>query len=600
MSGKRILSYFASISCNSSLVTRKVLRDYSIGKTRLGHLRWFTSTSTHALNWRAGSAKFYSSSAFIRLNMAGDVVDLTSSPPQPTPANAIPGEDEEDEDLKLAIALSLQQHEAETLPAGDRTQPHAPPSNTTSQMATAASNSNANGICGLDRRAMEAERLARLKRKRDVSDEGNHKTTSRVSPPPLRRNVAPVAQPKAPNTHTTIGSSISSEPTSSNPTTYPYGRVFKTHAPGYPTNDTMAFTDLISPIQNLKSALLSSFIWNFDWLLPHFGTCLSKINLLFVMHAKQALHRQFLEGDFEGIKNVKLCFPPMDGNVHCMHSKLMLLFYEGEEGSTLGRERCRIVVPTANLVPFDWGVGSIMENMLWLIDLPVLPADEGGHGHETEFKASLLRFLRAQTIPDAVLTKLNRFDFSDTKGVRFVHTVGGSHTRDWQDTGLCGLGQAISSLGMAANEAVEVDFVTSSVGSLNDEFMRSIYLACQGDNGLTEYTLRNAKALPAKRIGDASTKQLVQRNAGSSWRDHFRFYFPSQSTVASSNGGPQSAGTICFSEKWWENNKFPRANMRDCVSVRDGLLMHNKVSSVATGQTWHALILNLDYIRLCA
>jgi hypothetical protein len=600
MSGKRILRNFASFSCISSLVTRKVLRDYSIGTTRLGHQPWFTSTTTHALLWRTGAAKLYSPPAIHNLNMARDVVDLTSSPPQHTPANAIPGEDEEDEDLKLAIALSLQQHEAETFSAGDRIQPDAPPFNTTGQLATATTHSSGNGIFGLDRRAMEAERLARLKRKREVSDEGNHTTTSRISPPPQRRKAAPVAQPKPPSTHTTIGSSISSKATSSNPTTYPYGKIFKTHAPGYPTADTMAFTDLISPIQNLKSALLSSFIWNFDWLLPHFGTHLSKINLLFVMHAKQALHRQFLEGDFEGIKNVKLCFPPMDGNVHCMHSKLMLLFYEGEEGSTLGRERCRIVVPTANLVPFDWGVGSVMENMLWVIDLPVLGSGEGGHGHETEFKASLLRFLRAQTVPDAVLTKLNRFDFSNTKDVRFVHTVGGSHTRDWQDTGLCGLGQAISSLGLATNEAVEVDFVTSSVGSLNDEFMRSIYLACQGDDGLTEYTLRNAKALPAKRIGDASTKQLVQRNAGSSWRDHFRFYFPSQSTVASSNGGPQSAGTICFSEKWWENSKFPRANMRDCVSVRDGLLMHNKVSSVATGHTWHALIPNLDHIRSCA
>jgi hypothetical protein len=533
--------------------------------------------------------------------MARDIVDLTSSPPQPAPARGTQSEDEEDEDLKLAIALSLQQRDAEISTEGHTEQDDLSLSTTTKENALTTKNTNANAssIFGLDRKSMEAERLARLKRKRDVSDEGNYTTSSsRISPPPLRRNAAPISQPKPFNTHTTKGESGSSTTNAPNSTTYPHGKVFKTHAPGYPATDTISFSDLISPVQNLKSALFSSFIWNFDWLLPHFGAYLSKINLLFVMHAKQAFHKQQLQADFEGIKNVKLCFPPMDGIVRCMHSKLMLLFYEGEAGG-MWRERCRIVVPTGNLVPFDWGVGNVMENMLWVIDLPVC-GSERGEDQETEFKTSLLRFLRAQTVPDAVINKLNRFEYSNTQGVRFVHTVGGSHTRNWQDTGLCGLGKAVSSLGMATKAEIEVDFVTSSVGSLNDDFMRSMYLACQGDDGLAEYTLRNAKSLPAKRIGAASTKQLVQKNAGNRWKDCFHFYFPSLNTVASSNGGPQSAGTICFSEKWWEKSNFPRANMRDCVSVRDGLLMHNKVGSVATGHTWHALIPNLDHIRSCA
>jgi hypothetical protein len=44
----------------------------------------------------------------------------------------------------------------------------------------------------------------------------------------------------------------------------------------------------------------------------------------------------------------------MDGQINCMHSKLMLLFH---------RDYLRIVVPTANLTTFDWGENGLMENV---------------------------------------------------------------------------------------------------------------------------------------------------------------------------------------------------------------------------------------------
>lgn len=45
----------------------------------------------------------------------------------------------------------------------------------------------------------------------------------------------------------------------------------------------------------------------------------------------------------------------MEGQINCMHSKLMLLCHP---------TYLRIVVPSANLVPYDWGEqGGIMENV---------------------------------------------------------------------------------------------------------------------------------------------------------------------------------------------------------------------------------------------
>ena len=57
--------------------------------------------------------------------------------------------------------------------------------------------------------------------------------------------------------------------------------------------------------------------------------------------------------DTKDMKNIRLCFPPMDGQVNTMHSKLMILFHP---------EYVRIAVPTANMTMTDWGENRLMEN----------------------------------------------------------------------------------------------------------------------------------------------------------------------------------------------------------------------------------------------
>ncbi|RMZ82750.1 hypothetical protein DV738_g1548, partial [Chaetothyriales sp. CBS 135597] len=395
---------------------------------------------------------------------------------------------------------------------------------------------------------MEAERLARLKRR------------NQAAIPAAVSVAAPMKTKPGPSSSLDGPRKAKADPT---PGLYHEGVVLKTYAAGYSSDRTITFADLIAPADTLKSCLLSSFIWDFDWLFPHFNT--KQTNFLLVMHAKYPQDRQQIENDFAGIGNIRVCFPPMEGQVNCMHSKLMLLFWD---------DRCRIVVPTANLTGVDWGLGSVMENMVWLIDLPrLLPgsACSSTDNTETGFQKSLKIFLLAQTVPDEILRKLDLFDFSKTRHVGFVHSIGGSHTGNkWRQTGHCGLGATVTEMGLADEGPIEVDFVTSSVGSLNDEFMRSMYLALQGDDGLTELTLRSQRRGKMK-------QNVAKPRSFQDWRGRFRFYFPSTDVVKASNGGPSCAGTICFSQKWWEAQTFPRDAMRDCVSVRDGLLMHNKL-----------------------
>ena len=50
---------------------------------------------------------------------------------------------------------------------------------------------------------------------------------------------------------------------------------------------------------------------------------------------------------------IRFCFPPMEG-ADRMHSKLQLLKYPNY---------LRIVVPTGNFMPYDWGETGAMENV---------------------------------------------------------------------------------------------------------------------------------------------------------------------------------------------------------------------------------------------
>ncbi|KAK5047876.1 hypothetical protein LTR84_006064 [Exophiala bonariae] len=590
---------------------------------------------------------------------------------------------EHSKQVSSTVAEADSERAVSHLPVAIRTQ-KAPASASTSSGPTAFN------LLTLNRQAMEAERLQRLKRKHEEAEpnstssddmrgrvlarrEREQSKTISLSPPPLKRgrlndggsllhgrstdNKKPQAReisrsqpresaqqmdtraasapamkslPSQVKPHTAVESRRAATITSPNAKYFPAGKVFQTFVEGFPTTNTISFPQLIGPKDSLTSCLLSSFIWDFDWLLPHFATAKTKFQ--FVMHAKWPGQRDALREDFGNINNVRLCFPPMDSIINCMHSKLMLLFYDanpmemamamsmpassvggtppdGLKGDTVSWEqgpRCRIVVPTANLTGSDWGVGGVMENTVFLIDLPVkrdtcsAAATAAGTHQKTAFQKSLVTFLQAQTVPEDVISKLENFDFRSTAQYGFVHTIGGMHGGErWDATGYCGLGRAVSQMGLVSrdnnNNEPEVNFVSSSVGSLNDGFLSAMYLAVQGDSGLAEYRHRTGTTARASnaRHGSLQKQDASLRASGSTpaaastsmsltrtWRENFQFTFPSDDTVKASIGGPAAAGTVCFSDKYWQNAKFPRQNMRDCVSVRRGCLMHNKLMFV--------------------
>ena len=339
----------------------------------------------------------------------------TSTAPEGT-ADASSSNDE-DGDLRRAIAMSLADTTPQRLSETDGTEPPRPWSRKSgaadaeSQPAT-----NQATFLGLDRAAMEQERLARLAARgkastgtgpcppsKPIQSSGTpvggsvdpatgqdhshlqntfpkvvNKTLTRpISPPPrkrqkiapttdtpfLARSLAPAAGHQqsvkpTPRLHHERRLSSTYQPAESKPPVataglqYPHGTVKKTWAYGHPRQNDIKIDEVLQK-DDLNIAVLSAFQWDFDWLLQKLN--LQRTRLLFIMHAKDKSHRDLLTKDFEGISSVRLRFPPMPGQVNCMHSKLMLLFYANN---------LRVVVPSANLVKYDWGETGVMENVV--------------------------------------------------------------------------------------------------------------------------------------------------------------------------------------------------------------------------------------------
>ncbi|KAJ5280032.1 hypothetical protein N7478_005404 [Penicillium angulare] len=465
-----------------------------------------------------------------------------------------------DEELRRAIAMSLQdQYQGNSPFEGElqTEQPDPPPM----------------GMLGLDRKQMEAERRARLeKRKAENSVSSPEQSPTKVSKVEDRlganqniREPKTVTQPSS-STH----SASPMRPTARPGIQWPLGIVKKTHVLGTERGSDEIRIEEVIQRADLELAVFSSFLWDMDWL---FTKCdLWRTRFILIMSAKEQVQRDQMNEETKGMKNLRLCFPPMPGQVNIMHSKLMLLFHP---------EYLRIVVPTANLTLTDWGENKLMENTAFLIDLP-LKANHKTPSSKTFFHEELVHFLKASTLNENVIAKMDKFDFTETKRYAFVHTIGGTNgpnsEESWRRTGYCGLGRAVSHLGLRSFSPINIDFVASSIGSLNDEFLRAMYLSCKGDDGLAEYAMRYNNSSSVSQSANNHHRHMMK--AGDEWRDRFRVYFPSDKTARRAHQHPEeTAGTVCFQSKWWKAAKFPKHVLRDCVSHKT-VLMHNKLAFV--------------------
>ncbi|KAK1474446.1 ubiquitin interaction domain-containing protein [Colletotrichum cuscutae] len=461
---------------------------------------------------------------------------------------------DDDPDLALAIALSLQQEEFDN---DDKTKAA---SSATKLPTSSATNTGPLGLLALDRKKMEEERIARLK-KRSAAEAGID-TQSSQSLKLLRPGVSESHEVTGAAKFKAATPVISATP-AANALELPFskGAFKRTWAFGCPRNGEDIKIEEVLQKDKLQLAVLSSFQWDEEWLLSKVNARNTK--MLLVAYANNDAEKANIRSNIPAGSLIKFCFPPMHGGY--MHSKLQILKYEG----------ClRIVIPSGNLVPYDWGETGQLENMIFLIDLPRL----NGPPIETSFGTELRRFLRALGLDDKLVKSLDNYDFSETSRYGFVHSISGSHTKEaWQHTGQSTPSardamtswSIIRSLGLATENAVDIDYVVRVVAIKPAE-------VC--DSGMKEYEARQSKMTKSKaaKTGLGGSRPVDIDKEPLQLQHHFRIYFPTEKTVSSSRGGRSSAGTICMQEKWWNSSTFPRELMRDCQSARGGLLLHSK------------------------
>ncbi|KAL2288867.1 hypothetical protein FJTKL_02778 [Diaporthe vaccinii] len=494
------------------------------------------------------------------------------------------GCDDEDEALRRAIAMSL--GESATTPTTDdvpgsanqidkglgqgHAQDHA---RDEARTHSSSAGGLAMGMLGIDRKKMEEERLARLKkRKAGPTNLNTHDKQESELPPGQRPRLTSdlgslpghsagstgLSQPPLPSAISSLNSnSNASKGVSEAGLPYPQGIVRRTLALGYARRDDITIEEVLQR-DTLELAVLSSFQWDEEWLMSKLN--LGKTKILLVAYAADEETKASMRNNVPQ-NVVRFCFPPMERG--CMHSKLMLLKYP---------KYLRIVVPTGNLVPYDWGETGVMENTVFLIDLPRIndPARVAANAL-THFGAELQFFLERQRVDGKMVNSLRNYDFSETSRYGFIHTIAGSHPNidTWARTGYCGLGSTVKTLGLGSDEPVEVDYICSSIGAVKNDLMAALYNACKGDSGMMEYEARTGKQKKNKDAPPGANQE--------DFKEHIRVYFPSRETVRTSRGGMNSAGTICFQPRWWDSKSFPREVLRDFKSERTGLLAHSKL-----------------------
>lgn len=265
---------------------------------------------------------------------------------------------DDDDDLKRAIALSLQDpinggagetaREAISLDSDSETEmkPALTASNEELTQDRPVSRVGMT-LFGLDRKQMEQERLNR-KRK-----------ALSISPPPPRKTATRdpfVASLREKETRTTPlqSTAVSQASSGSNGKGLEHltGTVKKTWAFGHERKGDDIKLEEVLQKEDLNLAVLSSFQWDIDWLLAKINTRSTHITL--VMQAKDQATQQQYRRETTTMPNLRLCFPSMEGQISCMHSKLMLLSHPNH---------LRVAVPTANLVPYDWGETGIVSQL---------------------------------------------------------------------------------------------------------------------------------------------------------------------------------------------------------------------------------------------
>ena len=325
------------------------------------------------------------------------------------------------------------------------------------------------------------------------------------------------------------------------PGVFRHPTVLKTWCFGYPRERDIKLEEILQR-NHLSSVVASSFVWDLDfwW---------SKINKAstpcqFVIQRDQVQQGTRLQ---DGPNRIIL----HPENTKILHSKFMFLFFDEAE-------ELRIVITTANMVAFDWGeMGGFMENMVFMIDLPKMSTKEDQD--LTQFGIDFSEYCTSLGLSANIVNQFKNYDWEGTRDLIFIGTHGRVKQKELPYTGLAGLAQKLAQADLVHDGEIEIDYVASSIGKLNWEFLSYLYQACKGQQPLPT---------PAKCKNETNADELIK---------NIRVYFASQETIDSSKGGERNVSNLCFYPSNYYCLGEEKKVFHDCKSQRPGCAMHSKV-----------------------
>lgn len=321
---------------------------------------------------------------------------------------------------------------------------------------------------------------------------------------------------------------------------------------------TFRLTEILGPKSDISFAILSTYAHDIPWIYQFFER---EIPVIFVAH-----------GESEGMRNILpnwiKTVPKLIGPYGCMHMKFMIIFYK--------TGRLRVVISTANLVPFDY---RDIENMVWLQDIPPRGTPTTNDPKADDFPSTMQRVLHgvnvrralelmAQEHPNLPLRKIedlrSRWDFGKVK-VLLVPSLAGKHD-GWPEVTLTGhtrLMMAIRNLGLRTKKGkaarkLELEYQGSSIGTYTTQWVNEFFYSARGES-------------PQDYMNDSKAKRAKLPYPP------LKIIFPSKTTVQESALGVQGGGTMFCRKAQWSGKNFPRDRFYDSKSCAGKVLMHTKM-----------------------
>ncbi|GAA5879346.1 hypothetical protein JCM16303_003171 [Sporobolomyces ruberrimus] len=454
---------------------------------------------------------------------------------------------------------------------------------------------------GMDRAEMERERLERIA-KRTYSSTSSTLAGGPTSSTPAgasshsihkRPRIATLAdldseeptsssfsRPTA-NSFATSSSSSSTDPKSQRFFDGAIRSVSNSFHPDPESSHSLSFSSIIGPRSTLLASIVSAFVLDPSWVVPHFP---NDFPLLLIMPRPigDTDPKPLTQVSMGGKTNLFRAIPESvptgySGYSGCMHTKLLVFFHE---------TFCRIVIPTANMIEYDW---SQIDNAFYVQDFPLLdetPKEENSPFENpslTQFSKNFIQVVTKLGASKGFLKYFKPYDYSKSDQVRLVHSTQGKYT-DGADFdkggGLASLAKGVASMGFAPGGDWQVEGTGSSIGQYSPTWLIQFLASCSGIHPTSYFTRTDSR--PSSKTPPTFRHEIPRRPGERLNPNSFplKIVYPTHDEIAGSYLGVQGGGTI-FCKKsdknGWFSKSFPQELFWKGESKRDRVAAHTKM-----------------------